>query len=363
MNTHASTTVKLPEFRTVRSECSWKVGLDLGSTTTAYDEVTAGAGGFQVSSSVLPSLMAYRDKGGLESQVVIGEAAARMRDQIETFSPHAVPEPHRSASLYDFACGLRELMRKGDCRRPWGVVACPADADARRQSELRAVAGELFERFLVVDETLLLALSLLDGTTDQHAVVVDVGAKAVRAAVVKGYSMKIEHRSILPHGGRTVDQLLKNLLIEKYPDLVLTDHTALRLKEQLGFVAPASRQCKVKLTLGKSERVLDLTPIVREACESIVPVILRAIREVLARCPFDLDGAYLPKVHLTGGAAATMGLPLRILSELKREGFDRPVINCAENPQSQVSQGALKWALLTKDEEWGIPLFAYRPAV
>ncbi len=364
MTARALTAVKLPEFRVVRSECSWKVGLDLGSATTTLSEVVACAPGpASVSSAVLPTLMAYRDKGGLEAQVVIGEAAARMRDAIETFSPYAVPESHRSAALYDFASALRQLMGTSDSRRPWGVVASPSEADARRQSELRAVAGELFERFLMVDETLLLALGVLDNPSDHHGVVVDVGAKAVRAAVVRGHSLKIEHRSVLPHGGRTVDQLLKNLLIEKYPDLALTDHTALRLKEQLGFVAPATRQCKVKLTLGNTERVIDLTSILREACESLVPVIMRAIREVLAHCPFDVDASYLPKVFLAGGGSATMGLPQRILQELKREGFDRPVVNCVDDPQSQVAQGALKWALLTRDEEWGIPLFAYRPAV
>jgi actin-like ATPase involved in cell morphogenesis len=166
---------------------------------------------------------------------------------------------------------------------------------------------------------------------------------------------------VIPHGGDAVDAVLKRLLLEKYPDLVLTDLTITLMKEELGSVSPVRKTAQVKVELGSTHRTIDVTDIVREACETQVPAVVGALQEVLGECPSDQADAFQEKIFLTGGGACLPGLPERVQSELERKGFHRAVVHSVARPRMVLALGALKWALVTPDGSWEVPLFAFRP--
>jgi actin-like ATPase involved in cell morphogenesis len=265
-------------------------------------------------------------------------------------------------ALLDYAAALRRQIAGRRTGRPWGVIASPAGAAAGQVAELRAIAGQIFERFLVVDESALAAMAVLHAPAGRHAVVVDLGAVGVRASLVSGAAPEPGQHTSVPQGGDAVDAALHRLLLQRYPDLALTDCTLTRLKEELSFVAPAARKVRLRLVLGGTARLVDITEILREACEILALSALKATREVLARCPSDSMEQFLSSIILVGGGSAMPGLPRRIQEELRRDGLDAATVHTVGDPRSLMALGALKWALATPDEAWGTPLFAWHPA-
>ncbi len=357
----------VPEFRPVRSSSRWKAGIDIGRTSTICHELYMKPGTLpRASSSVLPTLIGYPGKAlladpRLKNLIEIGHAAARRRDHFEVFSPLDAQPPRRPAVLLEFAGALGREMGRKRSGRPWGVMAVPADAQPGEVRELRTMAGELFDRLLLVEEHLLIAMGVLRDPARGLATVVDIGARSVRASLVGG-SPSPERRRVVPQGGEAVDAELKRLLLEKYPDLVLTDLTITRMKEQLSSVAPVRRTARVKVEMGPSQRTLDITDILQEACETQVPAVVRALAEILQRSLPDPVEKFAERIFLTGGGACMPGLAERVQMELDRAGYERAVVHTVAQPHMVLALGALKWALVTPDEAWEVPLFAFRPA-
>ena len=90
------------------------------------------------------------------------------------------------------------------------------------------------------------------------------------------------------------------------------------------------------------------------------PAVLQAILEVLARSPAVLVDNLLQQIYLVGGGAAIPGMAQRIHAELKQKGFTRARIHATKDPAAVLATGALKYALLTPDDAWEVPLFAYK---
>jgi actin-like ATPase involved in cell morphogenesis len=373
--TSPSTATRAPDLRVVPSLCRWKVGLDLGAATTVYQELFLPQEGRPIAScSVLPTVISAAANPcaggpGAKEEPAIGEAAIERRAQLELVSPLSSSPAQRVEALLEFARALRRGMVRERKGWPWGVLACPAGADAARQRELRAIGGQLFERLLLVEEPDLFAQGLLQDPVKERALVVDIGQSGVRASLAGGLPGDARRKEApaltawLPQGGAALDHELKRLLLQTYSDLVLTDLTLSRLKEQLAFVAPARRLAQVKVVLGRAQRLLDITGLMENACRSMVRPVLEAIRRVLVQAPRAEIERLIGNIVLLGGGAAMLGLPERIEEELRAVGLERARVRRVENPRGLLALGALKWALLTPDDGWEIPLFAFRPAV
>jgi len=348
------------------------MGLDLGTATTVYQDVFPGQGNKAVvSCSVLPTLIAYPRKDWQSTpsnrdQSYIGEAAFGRREQFEMVSPFNAGPERQGQILIDYVRNLRSTFAGRRPGWPWGVVALPLDAEPSAERKLRCAAGELFERTLLVKESDLFALAILPDPYKQRVIVVDIGARGVRASLVGPIPRNLSAKKpsaisvVIPKGGDEVDRHLKALLLEKYPDLLLTDATVTRLKEKLSFVAPILRPAKAKVVLGRAHRIIDIPEQIQEACEVLVPLVMQAILDVLARAPSVLVDSLLEKIFLVGGGAAIPGFAQRIHAELKLKGFSRTRIHATKDPASVLATGALKYALLTPDDAWEVPLFAYR---
>ena len=372
-NPHAMT-VPTP-LHAIASRAHWKAGLDLGSRNTVTMDIRAQRGANAnavVASWSVPSVVAFQPKAlradpEAPRAEAIGEEALRRRDHLQLVSPLTCVEDRRASTLTVFAQALRSSMRARSGGFPWGVVACPLDADDRTRSDLRAVGNELFERMLLVSEQHLLALGLLEDPFREHAIVVDLGASSTRACVVGGFQgvgpgaplPYVSH----PFGGDGVDEKLNAQLVAKYPDLVLTAHTLRRLKEQLSFVLPEKRSSQLRVKLGKSHQMLDVSSLVADSFEPLVATVLHLLAQVILALPRGLRDAALQRVVLVGGGASTLGLAPRLKSELEKQGFEGTRVVVPEEPQSVVALGGARLALLTPDDEWEMPLFALRPAV
>ncbi len=357
----------LPEFRPVPTSCRWKMGLDLGLRTTVCQELYVRQGEpIRPVSRTFPTVVAYpynmqASDPGNQVLVEMGEAAVSRRDRFELLSPLALKTSQRGVPLMDFFRALSREIGRNRFGRPWGVVSCPSDAGQNELRELRAVLAELFERLLLIEEPLLLAKAILNDPAGCPALIVDIGAREVRASLAGCSLEDSEPYLATAKGMNAVDEALQKLLLEKYPDLLLTELTLSNMKERLGFVLPEKRRTYLKIELGSSSRTLDITGVLREACDVVIPRVLRVIRESLARCPREMLKDVLGRIYLAGGGASLRGLPARIQNELEKDGYDGAEVHYVKEPHSTLALGALKWALMTPDHAWGIPLFAFRP--
>lgn len=329
---------KIPDstaFRPAPTASRCKVGLDIGTTTTVCRQV------------FLPAETPIRPWG------------FSFPTPLTRSSPDRETGPfRRGIALLDLANALKAKFSLNGPGRPWGVIGCPSGAEPCQIQERRDVAGILFDRFLLIEEPLLVAMGILHVPMGRHVVVVDIGTGSTRASLVGGTAPTPQHLSIIPQGGNSVDEVLKRLLLQKYPSLLLSDRMIQDIKEKLGFVPPVERRAELKLVLGRHKKMVDISEIMSTACETVVPPVLKAIQGVLSRCPSDHIEEFLASILLVGGGAAIRGLPRRIQDELAREGMDSARVHFVQDPRSLIALGALKCALQAPDSAWKISLFS-----
>ena len=353
------------EVIAVRSECNWKVGLDLGSSMTTYQEVFLRDDEKAEPRGLLfPTVVGYphgHQPGDVNADVIIGHEAVMSWDAHQMVFPNkniANDPSRRALALKDFASRLRVHMQNRQAPA-WGVVAKPAQATPEFLSELRAVANVLFERVMIVDSAQLLAMALYHEMGRKCSILVDLGATSTRMYLMTILSPLEGGQIILDKGGDWVDGQVREGLLSRYPDLCASDVTITQFKEKMAFVAPRDKRCTLRLTLGSTVRNLDVTEIVTEPCETLVKELNQGFKKLLTRCPSDMLDSFISNVFLLGGGAQMDGLAMRVERDLQDQGLENAMVRSLPAAQSVASIGALKWALSTDDERWGIPLFTY----
>ncbi len=336
-----------------------RVGVDFGSCETKLALPFASTAP-QPHYLHVPTLISYSRPEAEPIQFsCIGNAAVDRRDHLDLQNPLTVPAAERGRVLKDFAMHLRDLMQKRKEPSAWGVVGCPSDLDGPEAMARRMLANELFERVVFVDDMFLTALSVASQEVRQHSILVDVGHASIRGVLMQGIAPDAEHRVHVDFGcDRLVDAVGKALLL-RYPELVLTDVTLERLKRKLAFVHPARRRCRLRLRFRGRAKLIDVTRAVEEACARIVGPVLKATREILARCPSDDIESFQRHILLVGGGAHIPGLAARVQDELRADGFECARVRSAKNASRLVARGAFEWAQQLPPEEWSIPLFSF----
>lgn len=336
-----------------------RIGLDLGAFETRLTLPDASASwGYRTLS--VPTLLSYsRQEAEPVRFSCIGEKAIARRDHMRLVHPFRSGLEGRALILRDFAHHLRETFERRGEPAPWGVVNCSAAASEDEKAMKRAVANELFERVLFVDDTFLLAVGLASQEMAKHSIILDIGSTSIRAALMHGETPSPDERVEVPSGGARVDEALRRSLSLRYPELLVTSWTLSRLKEELAFVAPVRRRCVLRIEFRGKVKAVDITDIVEEASSSSVRPVLKAAREILAACPSDEVEAFQRNILLAGGGAEMPGIAERVESELRADGFELARIRKPDRPRLLVAEGAFRWAQLLRQDQWSIPLFSF----
>ena len=127
----------------------------------------------------------------------------------------------------------------------------------------------------------------------------------------------------------------------------------------MAFVAPHEKRCTLRLTLGSTVRNVDVTEIITDPCEELVRELNGGFRELLSRCPSDMLESFISNIFLLGGGARMPGIAMRLERDLKDGGLENARVRTLPAARSVAAIGAVKWALSTDDDRWGIPLFNY----
>jgi rod shape-determining protein MreB len=337
-----------------------RVGVDLGATASVITALEDG----RVRDLPLPvvrSVVGF-PKPGILPGIIPGEAEALFGDEAIEYRLHLDLEwPFRESPVPDlaaralFARHLRSRLDPGGGARLWGVVGSPAGARSEDEDAIRAAMDGVLERLRLVPEPFLAAAGLMEdpayhraggmGDPTRHSLVIDIGTEATLLTLVRGSFPTAGDGIRLPQAGDAIDDLIIQGAARRFPELELARGAAARIKERCSFVSGYEREATERVLIDGRQRVIDFSEIVQEACDAIVPPIIKGIKDLLARCDSDTLIGVMQCLIVTGGGSLIHGLCPRIQEILNEEGYDCARTVRPSDPRRLVAAGALKIGL------------------
>ncbi len=347
------------------------VGLDFGTNTTVL-AASHQAKPLNLQNDIVKSVVGFPKEGIIpgilpsDTDALFGTEAIDYRLHLDLKWPLHEGCVHDVEVSQLFAKHLRHLIDEDGKLSLWGVVGAPANSSPDEQKNLRRTMAGVFDRLLVVPEPFLAAMGLRDDAgfrkggsasdPTKHSLIVDVGAGTTDLCLVRGYYPTASDQISFPQAGNFVDDRILEGVSKRYPDLNLTRVTVTQMKEDHSFVEGYSHDAKIKVYVDGRPRVVDFTGIIQEACNALVPMILKDIKELLGRCDSDSIVNVMENIIITGGGSQIHGLAEKLQTSLVDEGYDCARILTPRDYKRLVARGALKIAEHVREDQWQVPM-------
>ncbi|MBN1419736.1 MAG: rod shape-determining protein [Planctomycetes bacterium] len=347
-----------------------RVGFDLGTNTSVF-QVSKDGKRVQYSDDVVTTIVGYSKRGILpgilpkDATMLFGQAAIEYRLHLDLKWPLKAGHVFDVQTCRDFIGHMCSCIDPEGKSELWAVFGAPANSTPDKVKLIRSVAAGHCARMLVVPEPFLAAMGMRDeesvgkpGYNDptKHSLIVDIGAGTTDLCIVRGYYPDAEDEVSFDVAGDAVDEALRTGIQRRYPDLQLSRVTVTQLKEKYSFVGDGRKDAMVKLYVDGKPRMLDISSLVREACENLVQPILSGIKQLLRRCDSDTAESILQNIIVAGGGSQISGLSETIQSVLREEGYDCATTLTPPDYKRLVALGALKVADSVRDDQWQIPM-------
>lgn len=330
------------------------VGIDLG---TANSSIATSTDITRTVPSVVgwpKDLVAYKF---LQKSVVYGEECIRNRMALELFYPlekgvlkyrgGAEGGDREAEAVQELVRHVVELADLPPGRPVRAVVGAPAMASDSDKQAIIDVMQDLVDSVMVVSEPFLVAYGL---GLYNNALVIDIGAGTLDLCRMHGTIPAEGDQRTLYRAGNSIDETFHQLLQEKAKDSPISLHRARSIKERYAFVSPISEGISVEFQVEGKPVLYDIASELREACESILPDTMAAIRELITTFEPEFQDELRNNIVLAGGGSQIRGLPEYIESELSEFGPSRASV--VSDPVYAGSLGALKLGQDMPDSEW-----------
>ena len=297
-------------------------------------------------------------------RIFYGEEAISYRRWLDLRWPLDKGIVHDLDAAREFVGFLSSLISGNGKRQIWVVVGSPARTGTNDLENLRDALGTNFNRFLTVPEPFLAALGIRNESqlndpkySDpvKNSMIVDVGAGTTDLCNLQGFYPTTDDQICITRAGNDVDIKLRELIERKYPDAKMHNVSVTRLKEQNSFVGPAKKKILLKLTIHGKPRELEVSELIGQACESMVPDIVESIMGLAKRCEQEIAELILANIILTGGGSLVSGLAEMVEKHLRDRGITMAKVTRAADYKKLVARGALKVAKMARDDQWQHP--------
>jgi rod shape-determining protein MreB len=200
---------------------------------------------------------------------------------------------------------------------------------------------------LVVSEPFLVAYGMgIFG----FAIIVDIGAGTLDICRMHGTLPDKEDQVTFSSAGNQIDEMFFRMLKEKIPNAHITPLIARRIKEKHAFVGQPKEKVVVDFIVGGSAVQHDITNEIRDACASIMPDILKSIKDLISGFDPEYQKDLRENIILAGCGSRISGLPLALDRDLSELGKVR--IHLVEDPVYAGAVGGLKLAQDMPPSEW-----------
>lgn len=235
------------------------------------------------------------------------KAAGVPRDQIEK---------HKEAArlLVEHAVSLTKPPKDA---LVYGVIGAPSRASVQNKSVLLEAARTAFDAVMIVSEPFTIAYGM-NRLTD--TLVIDIGAGTIDICPIFGTFPADEDQITLTVGGDYIDDAFAKGLAKAHPEAQVSPHMLREIKEKFGFVHDVNEKAIVTLPCAGKPKQYDVTACLKEACLVMVPPIVQAVREMVARFDPEFQSRMLNNIVLGGGGSQLKGLDRMIEDALQEYG-------------------------------------------
>lgn len=202
----------------------------------------------------------------------------------------------------------------------YGVIGAPSRATVVNKKVLLEAAQPVFDGVMIVSEPFSIAYGM---NRLSDTLVVDIGAGTTDICPVYGTFPSEDEQVTVPVGGDLIDETFLRLLKEKYPQAQVSLNMAREIKEKYSFVHDVNEKAVVTLPVNGRPQQFDVTEPLQAACKTLVPLIVDALRVVIARFDPEFQQRMLQNIVLGGGGSQLKGLDRVIEEELREFGGAR----------------------------------------
>lgn len=326
------------------------IGMDLGTSRSA---VASSNGQRQWVESYVGWPHDFVAKKMLGERVLFGEEALENRMSLDLVRPLEQGvirdgTARDEEAVQELIHHLIEQVRSDADVQVHAAVGVPAEALRVNKMAIRNAVREHADALMVVSEPFSVAYGL---DALNHALVIDVGAGTVDFCIMHGTMPTEEDQRSLTTAGDQIDRRLRELLEQNHPEAAFGETSVRKFKEEHGFVKKNGRMSvKVDVPVGGKMTTLNITDEIRQACGGILPPIVEATVDLIARYEPEFQEKVRQNIYLAGGGSQLTGLADAIESELSDYG---PCdVTTVDDPLFAGATGALALAQDMPQQYW-----------
>jgi rod shape-determining protein MreB len=240
-----------------------------------------------------------------------------------------------------------DMVHPGRDEVLFGVIGVPSRATSKNKQAILDIAREVLDSVMIVSEPFTVAYGM-ERMSD--VLVIDIGAGTTDLCRMHGTVPTEEDEVSYTIAGDAIDQKLMELVKATYPDAQVTQNMCKSFKENYGFVSDARDKIEVMMPVDGKPTPHDITDLMRQACDILVPVCVEGIQKLVASFNPEFQEKLRHNVLLSGGGGLMRGLNKRIEDAMQAIGGGRVTI--VEEPLYAGANGALQLALDMPGEYW-----------
>ena len=227
------------------------------------------------------------------------------------------------------------------------AIGVPAQASILNKKALIDVTKHFVDKILIVSEPFSVAYAIdrLD-----ECLIVDIGAGTTDLCRMHGSVPAEEDQVTLKVAGNYLDDLLTKAILEKYPDVQLSQRIIKNIKEKHGYVSDMSGAVTVTLTKQGIPAEYEISEILRKCCLQLTDPISKAIQQAIGSFDPDFQERLRNNVVVAGGGSRLKGIDVAIEKSLTLYGGGRAT--CVQDAEYCGSLGALKMCLEMPGDYW-----------
>jgi rod shape-determining protein MreB len=325
------------------------VGIDLG---TSRSSISAGNGQRQWIESYVGWPKDFVAAQVVGKPVLFGSEVLEYRLSVDVCRPlqHGIIKEgidRNEEAVKEIIRHLIQLAGPTADQKIQAVVGVPSDSLKINKLAIRKAVAEFVDSLVVVTEPFAVAYSL--GLLN-NALVIDIGAGTTDICIMHGTLPGEEDQRTLLQAGDYIDDQLYSYLQERYPRSTFNKNMVRQWKEQFSFVGDSPEEVKVVMPVDGKPMLHDIKADVKRACESILPAMIEAVTQMIARFDPEFQAKVRKNIVIAGGGSLIGGIREYLQAALKEYGSSQ--VTCVKDPLFAGSDGALKLAQEMPAQYW-----------